>query len=414
MAKAMKDSGIEWIGEIPEDWQVTRLRFLCKILTGNKDTINRNDEGKYSFYVRSPIIERIDTYSYDGEAILMAGDGVGAGKVFHYAIGKFDYHQRVYNLHEFNRIHAKYLYYYLQENFRKEIEQSNAKSTVDSIRLPMLLNFPILITDTSKQQAIADYLDRKCSLIDSTIEKQKAVIEKLKLYKQSIITEAVTKGLDPNVKMKDSGIEWIGEIPEGWETAKIKYFLNKITDGAHVSPETDNGVYNFVSVTDLLEETIDFGNCLKTSMTSYEWFVRTGCKPIKGDVLLSKDGTVGKSVVVNDNDDFVVASSLIILSPKLNLNSRYLNYLIKSDVIQEQLKQYLKGTGLKRVSVINASKLIGIFPDVLTQQAIVDYLNTKCSQIDTILTDKQKLVDKLTDYKKSLIYECVTGKREVI
>jgi len=204
MTRKMKDSGIEWIGEIPGEWEIRRLRFLCSITTGNKDTVNAKDDGEYPFYVRSPRIERINTYSFDGEAVLTAGDGVGAGKVFHYVNGKFDYHQRVYNLHYFKDVQGKYLYYYLKESFIKEIEKSNAKSTVDSIRLPMLLNFPIVLPSESVQTCIANYLDHKCSKIDETIEKQKQVIEKLQEYKQSIVTEAVTKGLNPNVKMKDS------------------------------------------------------------------------------------------------------------------------------------------------------------------------------------------------------------------
>ena len=100
----MKDSGVEWIGNVPKHWEIIRTRYLCSLCTGNKDTINRADDGKYPFYVRSPKVERINTYSFDGEAILMAGDGVGAGKVFHYANGKFDYHQRVYNFHDFKRV----------------------------------------------------------------------------------------------------------------------------------------------------------------------------------------------------------------------------------------------------------------------------------------------------------------------
>ena len=109
----MKDSGVEWIGEVPEHWEVKRTRFLCKIQTGDKDTVNRIDDGQYPFYVRSPKVERIDSYSFDGEAVLMAGDGVGAGKVFHYANGKFDYHQRVYNLHNFKDVSGLYYFYYI-------------------------------------------------------------------------------------------------------------------------------------------------------------------------------------------------------------------------------------------------------------------------------------------------------------
>ena len=114
----LRDSGIDWLGQIPAHWEIIPMRFLCKMKTGDKDTIMRDDNGKYPFFVRSPHIERINTYSYDGEAVLMAGDGVGAGKVFHYVNGKFDYHQRVYNFHNFKRVIGEFLYYYLICNFR--------------------------------------------------------------------------------------------------------------------------------------------------------------------------------------------------------------------------------------------------------------------------------------------------------
>lgn len=139
----MKESGVEWIGRIPKHWEVRRLRFLCDFLTGDKDTINRVDNGKYPFFVRSPQVERINSYSFDGEAILMAGDGVGAGKVFHYYNGKFDYHQRVYNLHNFRHVDGKFLFYYLKQNFKYIIERAEAKSTVDSVRIIMLKDFAV-------------------------------------------------------------------------------------------------------------------------------------------------------------------------------------------------------------------------------------------------------------------------------
>lgn len=188
----MKDSGVEWIGEIPEGWDLRRLKFLCTINTGDKDTVNKNGDGLYPFYVRSPNIERIDTYAFDGEAILMAGDGVGAGKVFHYVNGKFDYHQRVYSLHFFKDVFGKYLYYYLKENFWKKIEEGSAKSTVDSVRLPMLLDFPVVYGNIFQQTEIAAYLDNKCTAIDEAVSRKEKLIEKLEEYKKSLIYEAVT------------------------------------------------------------------------------------------------------------------------------------------------------------------------------------------------------------------------------
>ncbi len=137
----LKDSGVEWIGQIPEHWNLFRLRYLCKIKTGDKDTVNRVENGIYPFFVRSPKVERINSYSFDGEAVLMAGDGVGAGKVFHHVNGKFGCHQRVYILHNFNKIIGLFLYYFMQNKFQHTIEQLSAKSTVDSVRLNMIKDF---------------------------------------------------------------------------------------------------------------------------------------------------------------------------------------------------------------------------------------------------------------------------------
>ncbi len=188
----MKDSGVTWIGEIPEHWKIKRTRFLCNIQTGDKDTVNREDDGLYPFYVRSPKVERINTYSFDGEAVLMAGDGVGAGKVFHYANGKFDYHQRVYNLHNFKDVSGLFFYYYILNKFRYIIEEGAAKNTVDSVRLNMIQDFWMTIPPVSEQQNIVKYIDGEISKIDAQISKANRRIELLNELKQSIITEAVT------------------------------------------------------------------------------------------------------------------------------------------------------------------------------------------------------------------------------
>ena len=188
----MKDSGVEWIGMIPEHWEIIPMRYLCKIQTGDKDTIMRNDNGKYPFYVRSPKIEHIDTYSFDGEAVLMAGDGVGAGKVIHYALGKFDYHQRVYNFHSFYKVKGKFLYYYLSANFKYKIEEGGAKSTVDSVRLPWLKTFPICVTNIEEQQKVINKLDIITAQIERAITAIMNTISLLQERKQIIINEVVT------------------------------------------------------------------------------------------------------------------------------------------------------------------------------------------------------------------------------
>ena len=188
----MKDSGIDWIGEIPEHWEQKRLRFLCNIKTGDKDAIDREDNGKYPFYVRSPKIEHINSFSFDGEAVLMAGDGVGAGKVFHYVKGKFGCHQRVYIIYNFKNVEGEYLYYYMQIKFKHIIEQYSAKSTVDSVRLFMLQNFNILIPSTQEQNNIISHIKNATVRIDKVISFQQRMLALLQERKQIIINDVVT------------------------------------------------------------------------------------------------------------------------------------------------------------------------------------------------------------------------------
>ena len=404
-----KDSGIEWIGKIPDSWNNVRLRFLCNIQTGNKDTVDKNEYGEYPFYVRSPIIERIDTYSFDGEAILTAGDGVGAGKVFHYVNGKFDYHQRVYNLHNFNKICAKFLFYYLKENFYKEIEQSNAKSTVDSIRLPMLLDFPIVFAkDLKEQEAIAGYLDRKCGAIDETIEKQKSVIEKLKEYKQSIITQAVTKGLDKSAPMKDSGIEWIGQIPQHWDSIKLKYKFRIKKDiageeGFDILSVTQQGLRIKDISTNEGQLAMDYS---KYQIVKPSDFVMNHMDLLTGWV----DCSAYFGVTSPDYRVFVNTD-------QKNCNNQYYNYVFQicyKNKIFYGLGQGVSGLGRWR---LQSDKFLNFripIPPYNEQEQIVQYINKKCSEIDKTIEDKEKLIEKLLEYKKSLIYECVTGKRKVV
>ena len=177
MARQMKDSGVEWIGEIPEDTKLIQLRYIADITTGNMDTQNREDDGEYPFYVRSPKVERSNQYSFDDvEAILMAGDGVGAGRVFHYVQGKYACHQRVYRMNDFRYVQSLFLKYYLEVLFPMIMDQGSAKSTVDSVRLPMLQEFKVVVFNEAEQQKITDFLDEKVEEIDSVIAKIKETI----------------------------------------------------------------------------------------------------------------------------------------------------------------------------------------------------------------------------------------------
>jgi type I restriction enzyme, S subunit len=157
----MKHSGVPWIGRVPEEWKVIPLRFVCRLTTGGKDTADSDPDGEYPFFVRSQTVERIGSYSANCEAVLTAGDGAGVGKVFHYFNGKFDFHQRVYMMYRFSGILGEYFYHYFSALFIYVALDGGAKSTVDSLRRPMLQNFPIVIPPVDEQKLILGELKKR-------------------------------------------------------------------------------------------------------------------------------------------------------------------------------------------------------------------------------------------------------------
>lgn len=403
--REMKDSGIEWLGEIPKSWEIRRLRYLVNIKTGSNDTIDAVADGAYPFYVRSPKIERINTYTYDGEAILMAGDGVGAGKVFHYVNGKFACHQRVYNLHQLKDINGKFLYYYLKENFSKEVEKGTAKSTVDSIRLPMIKDFTIVLPSLYEQQVIANYLDEKVGKIDQLIAEQNQAVENWKAYKQSLITEVLTKGLNPNTEMRDSGIEWIGEIPKDWALKKLKYLFvikKEIAgkSGFDILSVTQHGIKIKDITTNEGQISSDYS---KYQLVDKGDFVMNHMDLLTGWVDYSHyDGVTSPDYRVFKLKDYSKCS------PKYYL---YIMQMCYKNKIFYGLGQGVSNLGRWR---LQTDKFLNFFvptPSLVEQQEIVDYLDNKCLKIDQIIEQKQALIKQLQEYKQSLIYECVTGKR---
>ncbi|MBD1937610.1 restriction endonuclease subunit S [Microcoleus sp. FACHB-68] len=208
---------------------------------------------------------------------------------------------------------------------------------------------------------------------------------------------------------KDSGIEWIGEVPHQWKITHIKRICKKVTDGAHTSPDTSSEDYPFLTVVNLKNGSLDFENCLYTSNLDYQKLVRNGCNPKLFDVLYSKDGTISESVAIYEEKDFVVGSSFIILRPnKKDINSKYFSYLLTSSIMRFQASIYIKGATLPRISIFNVAKLFCMVPSLTEQKTIAQYLDTKTGQIDRkidLLTQKAALYG---DLKQSLINETVT------
>ena len=275
----------------------------------------------------------------------------------------------------------------------------------------------IPVPSSEEQHRIADYLDDKCGKIDRYIEQQKQVIEKLKAYKQSVITEAVTKGLDPTVPMKDSGVEWIGEIPESWVVVKATRLILSTQNGlTRRDLEKSNGniVLKLRNINSRGE--IDYSEINRIVLSSKE--VET-YQLIDGDFLFVRvNGSrslVGKCAIYNGISEIVAYNDHII---RVRLNNfcdkDFFKWFLLSDVGKKEIDIHtstsagqftISGDGLRNLNVILPKKEI--------QREIVVYLNQKCSSIDFAIEKKQALIEKLTEYKKSLIYEVVTGKKEV-
>ena len=400
----MKDSGIDTIGKIPTHWSLCRLRFLCKIMTGNQDTQNAVGDGIYPFYVRSPKIERANSYTFDGESILMAGDGAGAGKVFHHAFGKYAIHQRVYCFYDFNNIVPRYFYYFISNQFSLEIDKGSAKSTVASVRLPMLQNFVLCLPTTKEQTSIATYLDTQCAKIDEIIAQAKNSIEDYRQWKASIIYEAITKGLDQNIELKDSGIEWIGEIPADWAIIRVKNLLTEIND------RSGSGLEQPLSMSQSLGVVPSSMIAVANPATSY-----IGAKIVQPNDLVFNKLKAHLGVFAVSSFRGLVSPDYAVYRANERVDPKFLEYLFKTPNCIQEFKKYITGVGagLSRLYTNDLFNIKVALPVVSVQRHIVAYLNGFCSQADALIYEKQSLIDDLDAYKNSLIYEVVTGKRRV-
>ena len=206
---------------------------------------------------------------------------------------------------------------------------------------------------------------------------------------------------------KDSGIEWIGEIPSHWYVCKLKHTCDRITDGSHSSPSTTDVGKPYITVSDVRDGAIDVENSHRISLQDFGKLVSSGCQPRVGDVLLAKDGTVGRTAIVSEND-FVVLSSLGIISPQNKITSKFLKYSLDSSLLQEQMNMAMAGSALRRITIEKIKELLVIIPPLDEQQAIASYLDEKCEKIDTLVNELEKQIEDLGQLKKSEISRVVT------
>ena len=413
--ESMKSSGIDFAILIPLNWQVRRLKYIACITTGNKDTINASDNGEYPFFVRSPKILRIDSYSYDGEAVLLPGEG-DVGKIFHYINGKFDFHQRVYCLYDFMDFRGKFLWYYLSQTFINEIDKGTNKTTVESLRLPMLQNFTVCSPPLLEQCAIVAFLDARCEHVNNIIFDIENQINILKKYKKALITETVIKGLEKTASMKRSGIDWIGDIPSEWIVKNLR-FLGTFQNGISKDGDSFGSGSPFVSYSDVynnftlpkivdgLVESNKNEKRLYSVQNEDVFFTRTS-ETIE---------EIGFASICRETIyEATFAGFLIRFRPTgKELLPGYAIYYFRADALRNYFVKEM--TIVTRASL--GQNLLKNLPVLLPphdeQRAIAEFLDNKCAEIDNLIAKKQKAIETMQQYRKSIIYEYVTGKKRV-
>lgn len=432
----MKNSGVEWIGEIPEDWEVKPVKryfsHIKRIVGDDVDKYERLSLTMQGVLKRSKDdAEGLQPEKFNGYQILKQNELVfkliDLENVNTSRVGISPFNGLVspaYIILTNNKKDNTFYYYWFLNMYYQEIFNKLGDGGVRSaLNASDVLSLPMVYLNNENQQRIASYLDKKCSKIEETIQNQQQVIEKLKAYKQSLITEAVTGKIKiQNGKLcgkyesyKDSGVEWIGKIPSGWEVKKLKHIADSFSKGNGITKEeiVINGDIPCVRYGELYTKyDYHFTKCQ----------TRTNLKKIEtpkyfshGDVLFTCTGElveeIGKSIAYLGNEKCLAGGDIIVL--KHSQDPMFMGFALDSKYVQGQ-----KSFGKTKLKVVHISsgeiaRLLIVLPPKEEQKEIADYLDKKCTAINTAIEQKQKLIEKLTEYKKSLIYECVTGKKEI-
>ena len=286
---------------------------------------------------------------------------------------------------------------------------------IQNLNVNYYLTSKIALPRKHEQQAIAEYLDQACQTIDQTIEVKKKQLEKLDAYRKSVIHEAVTKGLDKDVPMKPSGVEWLGGVPEYWKLKKISYLL-EVKDGTHDTPTyelSQEGSYPFVTSKDVVENRIDFSNVKYISQDDYDDYSRRSNVQVD-DIIMPMIGTIGNAAIIETDRPFAIKNAALFKTSSSKLVSHeFLAYFLDSKANIDQFYLLSKGGVQSFLSLKILRNMKLLFPELKEQKAISEYLDQACNTIDQAKQMIEKQVDKLTQYRKSLIHECVTGKKRI-
>ena len=424
----MKDSGIAWIGDIPSDWNIVpnkRVMQKSKIICDKY-----NNENVLSLTMNGVTVRDLENptgkmpLTFDGYQYVQAGNLLMClfdidvtprcvGVINNDGVTSPAYSQ--FKLLNDNYVRY-YYYYYLYLDFTKELLHL-AKNLRHSLTESQLGEIYVPVPPLETQHHIADYLDKKCAKIDAIIEKQQTVIEKLKEYKLSVITEAVIKGLNPNVEMKDSGDTKIGNIPKHWNLRKLKNFITLISKGT--TPSTlggeilSKGNVRFFKAENIQNNQISMFPEHYIDNETNELLKRS--KLQTNDILFVIAGaTIGKTAIVSE--DLLPANTnqaVSFIRLQDTTQSRFVWYYLQSHYVRDILNILSVQSAQPNLSMEDMKNFSLCIPPKNEIMQITKYLDKKCNDLEKIICSKQEIINKLVEYKKSLIYEVVTGKKEV-
>jgi type I restriction enzyme S subunit len=419
-----KDSGIEWIGEIPQHWDVTKLKHsLSKLESGNRENdSNRLDNGIFSIggehiswdgklklypprYISKQYYDKLNGGKVLDKDILLVKDGATIGKttfVHNQSSQKFAVNEHVYILRTNKNTLPKYLFYFIMSKIGQEQIQLQKRGAAQpglnsGFSDIVMLSVPPL----QEQQAIATFLDRETSRIDALVEKKQQFIELLEERRSALISHAVTKGLDPDVPMKDSGIEWIGEIPEHWDVTKAKHLI-KINSGYPFDSmkfNPDKGI-PIIRIRDLLKQKIQ---------TYYNGEDVESAYVDDGFILIGMDGDF--NVVKWKGGRALLNQRICSVNGTKVIHDNYLYYLISFPL--KLINDIAYFTTVKHLSTGDIENINVTTPPLQEQQAIANYLDRETSQIDTLIEKTEQSIEYLKEYRTALISSAVTGKIDV-
>ena len=429
MARKMKDSGIEWIGEIPEGWRTINPKAL---FTQRKDKAQKG-ERQLTSSQQHGILYQDDYMELTGSKVVTvekdfdilkhveAGDFVISMRSFQ---GGLEYSTKsgaissayVMLVPNLELVYPRFYRWLLKSSVYIDALQRTTNMVRDgqAMRYSNFAQVRLFTLPLDEQKSRADFLDVKCSSIDKMLSKTRSSIEEYKKLKQAVITQAVTKGVRGEREMKDSGVEWIGEIPKEWGRTKIKMiasFFNGDRTSRYPQPSdfVDVGVA-FLTSRNIDNDEVDLSETKYITDEKYKSL--SGAKIQIDDIIFCLRGSVGKCAINRTLSCGTVASSLATIRPK-DIYPKYLLYFLLSNIASTQTTIFMNGTCAANLSAENVGNYYITLPSSAEQKEIADCLDAKCAEIDKLIAKKELLVKELESYKKSLIYEVVTGKREV-